>query len=270
MSCLISLAAAALRCASVRTSLATTAKPLPCSPARAASTAALSARMLVWNAMPSITPTMSAMRDELPEMARMVSTTLDTASPPRRATAAEAATMRFASSAVSAFCLTVVASSSMLAAVSSRVAACSSVRLERSALPDEISCAPTLISSTPRRTADTVRTRLSCMLLSAASSTPISFLPRSATRRVRSPSAMRRKISPASSSGRRMMRRISTCAPTAMSRPSARIPASKDVNRAWKTEISSMTRCPVPSARRMKASRSVMSRSCTCWVPCLK
>ena len=49
------LAAAAERCASARTSEATTAKPLPCSPARADSTAALSARMLVWKAMPSIT-----------------------------------------------------------------------------------------------------------------------------------------------------------------------------------------------------------------------
>jgi hypothetical protein len=47
ISVLISLAAVALRWASVRTSLATTAKPRPCSPARAASTAALSARMLV-------------------------------------------------------------------------------------------------------------------------------------------------------------------------------------------------------------------------------
>jgi hypothetical protein len=48
----ISFAAVALRCASERTSPATTAKPRPCSPARAASTAAFSARMLVWNAMP--------------------------------------------------------------------------------------------------------------------------------------------------------------------------------------------------------------------------
>ena len=57
---LISLAASALRCARLRTSAATTAKPRPCSPARAASTAAFSARMLVWNAMPSMTPMMSA------------------------------------------------------------------------------------------------------------------------------------------------------------------------------------------------------------------
>ena len=60
ISSLISLAALALRWASVRTSPATTAKPRPCSPARAASTAALSARMLVWNAMPSITVMISA------------------------------------------------------------------------------------------------------------------------------------------------------------------------------------------------------------------
>ena len=47
ISALISCAAAALRCARLRTSAATTAKPRPCSPALAASTAALSARMLV-------------------------------------------------------------------------------------------------------------------------------------------------------------------------------------------------------------------------------
>jgi len=40
--------------ARLRTSSATTAKPLPAAPARAASTAALSARMFVWNAMSSI------------------------------------------------------------------------------------------------------------------------------------------------------------------------------------------------------------------------
>ena len=40
--------------ARLRTSSATTAKPLPAAPALAASTAALSARMFVWNAISSI------------------------------------------------------------------------------------------------------------------------------------------------------------------------------------------------------------------------
>jgi hypothetical protein len=40
-----------LRSASLRTSEATTAKPLPCSPARAASTAAFRASRSVWRAI---------------------------------------------------------------------------------------------------------------------------------------------------------------------------------------------------------------------------
>src|SRR5579871_1195117 len=51
----VSLAACAQRCARLRTSSATTANPMPASPARAASTAALSARMLVWKAISSMT-----------------------------------------------------------------------------------------------------------------------------------------------------------------------------------------------------------------------
>ena len=57
-----SLAADWLRWARLRTSAATTANPRPCSPARAASTAALSARMLVWKAMLSMVPMISFMR----------------------------------------------------------------------------------------------------------------------------------------------------------------------------------------------------------------
>lgn len=60
-----------------------TAKPLPCSPARAASTAALSARILVWNAMPSMTPMISSIFPEDSLRASMVWVILLTTSLPR-------------------------------------------------------------------------------------------------------------------------------------------------------------------------------------------
>src|SRR5450830_832872 len=61
-------------------------KPRPCSPARAASTAAFSARILVWKAMPSMTPMISAILRELSLMPFIVPTTCSTTLPPRPAT----------------------------------------------------------------------------------------------------------------------------------------------------------------------------------------
>jgi len=59
-----------------RTSTATTAKPLPASPARAASTLAFKARRLVWKAMSSIMPMMLEIFElefEIRSMARLAS-----------------------------------------------------------------------------------------------------------------------------------------------------------------------------------------------------
>ncbi len=142
---LISLAAPAERWARVRTSEATTAKPRPCSPARAASTAAFSARMLVWKAMPSMTEMISAMRRELASMALMVVTTWPTTSPPWLATPCAPMASWLAWRACSAFWRTVEVSSSIEAAVSSRLAACCSVRRDRSLLPLAISPAAWLM-----------------------------------------------------------------------------------------------------------------------------
>ena len=85
ISFLISLAAADDRWASERTSPATTANPRPCSPARAASTAAFSARMLVWKAMPSMTLMISLISRELLVISPIRTTTCLTTSPPRLA-----------------------------------------------------------------------------------------------------------------------------------------------------------------------------------------
>lgn len=56
----VSRAASALRRASERTSSATTENPTPASPARAASTAALSANKFVWKAISSMVPRIRA------------------------------------------------------------------------------------------------------------------------------------------------------------------------------------------------------------------
>jgi hypothetical protein len=79
---LISLAALAERWARLRTSPATTAKPRPCSPARAASTAAFRARIFVWKAMPSMTLMMSTILREDSLIEPMVATTSATTAPP--------------------------------------------------------------------------------------------------------------------------------------------------------------------------------------------
>mmetsp|Transcript_5840 Transcript_5840/g.22860 ORF Transcript_5840/g.22860 Transcript_5840/m.22860 type:complete len:257 (+) Transcript_5840:1117-1887(+) len=186
---LISLAASALRPARLRTSPATTAKPRPCSPARAASTAAFSARMLVWKAMPSMVPMMSAICFELWLMSPMVAMTPCTTSPPRAATLLADAASWVAVWAVSAFWRTVAFISSIDAAVCSRLAACSSVRCDRSVLPLAISPAPVRMESAPLRTWVTICTRPSRMPASAANNSAISSRPSARMSALRSPPA---------------------------------------------------------------------------------
>ncbi len=98
--------------------------------------------MLVWNAMPSITEMISAIRPELCAMPRIRSITLSTTPPPWLVASSAASASALAARALSVFCRTVAVSSSMLAAVSSSDAACVPVRADRSALPPAISPAP--------------------------------------------------------------------------------------------------------------------------------
>ena len=135
----ISPAALALRWASARTSAATTAKPRPCSPARAASTAALSARMLVWKAMPSMVAMIWPILREDCSIACTTSLTWATAAPPRRANSALCALSLSTWSVVSTDWRTVLESSSMDAAVCCKLLACDSVRADRSWEPWAIS-----------------------------------------------------------------------------------------------------------------------------------
>ncbi|VWC52072.1 hypothetical protein BLA6863_08017 [Burkholderia lata] len=233
ISVLISFAALALRCASERTSPATTAKPRPCSPARAASTAAFSARMLVWNAMPSIVPMMSTTLPELAAMSCIVDTTWPTTSPPCVAMSDAFTASWLACRAFSAFCRTVPVSCSMLDAVSCSDAACSSVRCDRSMLPVAISRAPTSIDSVPRCTACTIVVTASCIRLMPPNRRPISFVLNTLTGCVRSPPAMRSKCAIASSSGctisPRSAKRIAITTTNAIAMPAAISPIISEI-----------------------------------------
>ena len=113
----ISAAAAWLCSASLRTSVATTAKPLPCSPARAASTAAFSARRSVFCAISPMTVTLVAIFF----IAMIVS---PTASPPALALVADRWAMASVCAAWSAFCRMLASISSMLDDSASAAAAC--------------------------------------------------------------------------------------------------------------------------------------------------
>ncbi len=162
--------------------------------------------MLVWKAMPSITPVMSAMRRELSEIALMVWTTPSTTSPPRTATLEAWLTSRSASLALLAFCCTVLVSCSIDAAVSSSDEACSSVRCDRSALPCAICEDAEAMLSQPSRTSLTMRARLSFMVLSAPIRSPVSSRVATWMSVVRSPAATWRAAVTACSSGRTMPR----------------------------------------------------------------
>jgi len=114
----ISPAASLLRSASFPTSLATTANPLPCSPARAASMLAFSDSMLVERAISSIMAVFSTIW-------RIATTVSATASAPCLASFAALAEIRSVWAELSAFCLIFEPICSMLAETSSALAACS-------------------------------------------------------------------------------------------------------------------------------------------------
>ncbi len=125
MSDLVSFAASALRWARRRTSSATTAKPRPWSPARAASTAALRARRLVWKAISSMVVMISPILFDAVQISPIAPTASRVTLPPRSATSRALVESWRARSAFSAFCFTALVICSRLDAVSSRLDACS-------------------------------------------------------------------------------------------------------------------------------------------------
>ncbi|MNZ67675.1 hypothetical protein D3C78_859300 [compost metagenome] len=212
-----SWAAPAERLARLRTSPATTAKPRPCSPARAASTEALRARMLVWKAMASIIWMIWAICSELPLMRLMLCTTAPMVVPVARTASAALPDRALACWALAAFCCTVAVICSMLAAVCCRALACCSVRADRSRLPLAIDCAAGWTSHRQWFTSVTMLPRLLRMITSISSSLPISLFDSSGGVAARLPVAICMEKPMASRSWRRKLR--STSEPTPSSKP---------------------------------------------------
>jgi len=187
-------AASADRIARLRTSSATTANPRPASPARAASTAALSASRFVWNAISSIVFTIFAVASELDWIFSMAPVSRSMLCNPSPAVdRAESARPR-ASPACSAFDCVREAISCRLLEISSMEAACSLA-------PCAIAWLPLLICSAAEATAS-VATATCCI---PSSSLPTALFRASlirawspwyspVIRAVRSPSAIRSRI----------------------------------------------------------------------------
>jgi hypothetical protein len=155
----ISVAAVCERSASLRTSEATTAKPRPCSPARAASTAAFRASRSVWRAISCTMVIFSA-------IVRMASTARLTASPEISASLADWRAIFSVWAALSAFCLMLEAISSIEAEASSADEACSvapcdtcSEAADSSWLPAETFSEAEIASETTPRRRSTIRCR---------------------------------------------------------------------------------------------------------------
>ena len=246
ISCLISRAASVVRCASARTSEATTAKPRPDSPARAASTAALSARMLVWKATPSMVRMISAMRSDDCVICSIVSAEACTAAWLRSAMVAISAASCEPWLADAALCCTVPLICSIDAAVSSRLLACDSVRLDRSWLPAEISCTAELTLTISARTSATTVRMFSASWFSACCNSPATPRASTSTVCVRSPALRYSAPSSTRSSGRSSRRWMSAVAPTAT-------PAAKAA--ATPTGKVAKAAPPRPSASACSANR---------------
>ncbi len=154
-------AASLERSARVRTSSATTAKPRPASPARAASTAALSARRLVWNAMSLMSRMIAAVPSEAVTMRPMAVSISPMTAPPCCDAAAVWSARSLACEALVAVSRVFAAISSRLAEVCSRALACADEPWATRALPVAISVTATFTCSAAARTCERLAEKVS-------------------------------------------------------------------------------------------------------------
>ena len=142
ISVVVSLAACATLPARFLTSSATTAKPLPASPALAASTAALSARIFVWNEISSMALMIFAICFEVSSILCIASSRTFIFSFPESTSFAACSEFLAASPALAALRFTFSDTSESEAESSSTEAACLVAPSERFAAADDTCSAP--------------------------------------------------------------------------------------------------------------------------------
>ncbi len=242
----ISCAATWLRSASLRTSAATTANPLPCSPARAASIAALSASRLVWYAMSSMMPIFCA----ICFIAWVVATT---ASPPSTVSLAAWVAMPSVIRAFSVFWLIDAVICSSEALVSSTPAACSLAACDSDCAvaltsSDALARVSALVLTSPT-TCDSFPT----MVRIASSNCAVSSRPCTSIRMVRSPSdkplatATARRIGPVT------LRLITTPRMAPSNTPLQMMATSSLELRAWIAPASALAAAALRSRRPLRS-----------------
>ena len=160
--------------------------------------------MLVWKAIASMTPMMSAILRDEAQMPDMVVTTRSTTSPPLRAASDAPTASWLAWRAWPAFCATVDVSCFIELAVCSSVLACSPVRRSRSTLPWAIRALLAVTMCAPCVTSPSTVRRLAIISARACSSCAASSRPSRCTCAVRSPPATWRDSLAAKRSGRTM------------------------------------------------------------------
>ncbi len=221
--------------------------------------------MLVWNAMPSMTPVISAIRRELPSMPCIVATTRVTTSPPLSAAFEACWTNSLAWRAESAPPRAEDAKRSMSLAVDCRSAAVVSVRSLRSWLPPAISAAACVMREEVEWIWPT-RSRSRCCINAIADRTrPSSSPPSAGTARVRSPAEIRSVASTTRSTAPRMFETVRHRTKPTPSRPSATA-ASTPRARRRSASLRSRSSCSTLSKARCDSCICNCVASSSAWL----
>ena len=216
--------------------------------------------MLVWKAMPSMTPMMSAIRPDDSCSSPIVETTWSTTAQPRVAAWVASLAMSLAWCAATAVLRTVLPSDCTCVAAACRFLAASSVRVCRVSLPSAMRCAMSYMRDEAPRAEDSTVRRFDCMVSTARSTRSSSSLPGAWMTWLRSPRAMRSVL--------RKARKTRCTMPRNVDHSSQPISASATMSAPSSARLrQSSASARARTASSMSADSACASCSCECAAP---